>query len=149
MDDASPIPEELPNRCPSCNGVADSESLSGDVPCPRCGHPLWFLKKSVGEVYILAFLPGLMSASESIERLGEIHSAVGGARHLILDCSNLRIITSIFLGMLVMLHKRISVGGGTIKLCGLTPEAADVFRITKLHLLFDIYDDPQGALASF
>ena len=38
-------PEGLPGRCPVCGKAVHVEpSLPfGDVPCPNCGHLLWFL----------------------------------------------------------------------------------------------------------
>lgn len=41
---SSRTPEGRPNRCPICGGDVRIEPsvLFGDVPCPHCGHLLWF-----------------------------------------------------------------------------------------------------------
>ena len=106
MDDSSAIPQETADRCPACDGVPEPECFGGDVPCPHCGHVLWFVRRYEGDVCILTFLPGLTSGAESLERLDEVHSAIEGARGPIMDFSRLRIATSMLLGMLVALHKR-------------------------------------------
>jgi acyl carrier protein len=38
-------PDGLPGLCPVCESLVciDATSLTGDAPCPHCGHPLWFV----------------------------------------------------------------------------------------------------------
>jgi len=122
---------------------------AGDAPCPGCGNLLWFLRKPVGEAVVLTFLPGLMVGSEALQRINEVTAAAGDLSRVVLDFRCLRFITSLFLGMLVTLHRRAVVAGGTLKLCGLRPEIREVFQATKLDAVFAIYDDQQSALASF
>ena len=150
MDTPSRTPEGVPNCCPACGGEVhlDPSSPLGDVPCPHCGHLLWFLKKSIDDVVILTFLPGLTSGSESFERVDEVSSMLGASPRLILNLFHLRIVSSMFLGMLVVLHRRVLTANGTLKLCGLRPEAAAAFKVTRLDMIFDIHDDEQDAMES-
>ena len=50
MTISSRTPEGVPNRCPVCGAVVCVEPSrpSGDAPCPRCGHLLWFLCNKLG-----------------------------------------------------------------------------------------------------
>jgi anti-anti-sigma factor len=144
--------ENNPDFCPFCDGVviADPASVPAkDAPCPHCGEVLWFVRKTVGDVVILTFLPGLMAGSESIERVDEVVSAIGDARRVVLNLSHLHFIASMFLGMLVVLHKRVASANGTLKLCGVQPDASVVFKITKFDTIFAIYDSERPAVESF
>ena len=144
--------ENNPEFCPFCGTVVivgPASIPARDAPCPKCGHLLWFVRKSVNNVAILTFLPGLMAGSESIERVGEVISAIGDAPRVVLNLSHLSFIASMFLGMLVILHKRVVSANGVLKICGVQPEAAVVFKVTKLDTVFAIYADEQSALETF
>jgi len=137
--------------CPFC-GAGSAIDLPGaeeDTACPGCGRLLWFVRKPRDEVAVLIFLPGLISGSESLSRLPEVTSAIGSASRIALDLSRLRVITSMFLGMLVSLQKSVVGTGGTLKLFGVSPGQREVFRATKLDTVFSIYGDESSALASF
>lgn len=44
MNASSPIPKGLPRCCPQCHKemLIDRAAPPGDMPCPNCGHLLWF-----------------------------------------------------------------------------------------------------------
>ena len=46
-------PEGPERRCPICNHLVRAEpSLpSGDAPCPRCGHLLWWIRGHVSQSF--------------------------------------------------------------------------------------------------
>ena len=56
---------------------------------------------------------------------------------------------SAMLGTLIRLAKRIVQGQGTLKLCFIKPSVYEIFVITKLNQILDIYEDEQTALNSF
>ena len=47
---SSRTPEGESNCCPVCGSAIHIEpsALTGDAPCPRCGHLLWFFRSSDG-----------------------------------------------------------------------------------------------------
>jgi anti-anti-sigma factor len=141
---------DTPYCCPACGGevVVGPSSRAGDAPCPHCGHLLWFVRKSAGAAAVLTFLPGLMAGSESVTRINEVLAACGDFSRVVLDLSPLRFLSSMFLAMLVVLHKRVVSAGGTLRICGVQPDAAKVFKITKLDTIFDLCPDEQTALQS-
>jgi anti-anti-sigma factor len=151
MDDAPAASDKTPECCPLCgDGIfLDPLDARKDVLCPHCGQLLWFVRKYVGDVVILTFLPGLMSGSESVLLFDEVSAAIADSRRVVLNLSRLRFVTSVFLAMLVRLHKRTAAAGTRIKLCGLQPETAEALRIAKFDTIFDIAADEQAALASF
>jgi anti-anti-sigma regulatory factor len=148
MSDSSAGFNRALNHCPAClkNLPEESLTLLGDVPCPHCGQFLWFVQKSAGDAVILTFLPGLVCGSDPVLRVGEIMAASGNAPRLILNLSHLRLISSMFLAMLLVIYRRMLAVERTLKLCGLEGDNLEVFRITKLDWLFEICADEKQAL---
>lgn len=151
MDAARRTADDAAERCPACGREVALEEVDsvGDMPCPRCRQLLWFLQKSRNGVLILTFLPGLMSGSEALGRVHEVHAAVANARRLVINLSQMRLVSSMFLGMLVAFYRRIAMEDGAVKLCGLNADTRDVFKATRLDRIFDIYGDEATALKSF
>jgi anti-sigma B factor antagonist len=58
-------------------------------------------------------------------------------------------LSSSALGMLIGLHKRCLQRQGEMKLAGINDEVMEVFHITKLDTVFDIYKDLPAALEAF
>jgi anti-sigma B factor antagonist len=151
MDASIPSAVGATGRCPACGGEVTLEELdaAGDTPCPHCGHLVWFLRKCCQGVVVLTFLPGLMTGSEAMGRVREVRQAVANSSRLILNLSHMRLVSSMFLGMLVMVHRRMVMVDGVLKLCGLNSDTMGVFRNTKLDRVFDICGDEQTALNEF
>lgn len=69
--------------------------------------------------------------------------------NLVLSFSHVAHFSSALLGTLIRLHKRIAAGGGIMKLCQVRASLLEVFEITKLDKIFDIYRDRTEALLSY
>jgi anti-sigma B factor antagonist len=149
--DPAQSPQDAPSLCPACGEpfVPDPSSPEEEGPCPYCRRPVWFVRKPLNEAIVLTFLTGLVSGSESLGRLDEVTSAVGNASRIVVDLSRMRFISSMFLGMLVALHRRVVAAQGALRLCGLRSGEQEVFRATRLDTVFDIREDEASALASF
>ncbi len=150
MDSAITPDQSTPDHCPACLHELSMESPAGqgDAPCPHCGQLLWFVRKRVGSAVVLTLLPGLISGSEAVQRVGEIMAAAGNAPRLVLNLGHLRLISSMFLAMLIVVYRRTLAAEHTLKLCGLRGDNLETFRITKLDWLFDICEDEQQALVN-
>lgn len=148
----NPISHSSPavNHCPACLQELSlaSATMLGDSPCPQCGQPLWFVRKFAGSAVVLTLLPGLISGSEAVERVDEIMAAAGNAPRLVFNLAHLRLISSMFLAMLIVVYRRMLASERTLKLCGLRGDNLEAFRFTKLDWLFDICDDEQQALVN-
>ena len=57
---------------------------------------------------------------------------------LILDFSNVSMVSSAFIGRIVLLHRRASESGGLLLLCELGPAVRDAFRTTNLDRVLKI-----------
>jgi anti-sigma B factor antagonist len=68
---------------------------------------------------------------------------------IVLSFAQVKHLSSMALGTLIRLNKRVDESGGQLKLCSITKNLYEIFIITKLNKLFDIYDDEQASLASF
>jgi anti-sigma B factor antagonist len=70
-------------------------------------------------------------------------------RQVILDFSKVKFMSSSMLGKLVQLHKKCKEYKVKLKLCGISPDIYEVFKITKLHKLFDLESDEASARKAF
>lgn len=73
----------------------------------------------------------------------------GDTINLVLDFRNVRFLSSAVLGLLIRISKRVYERGGRLRLCNIDPRIYEVFKITRLTKVFDIYDDVEAATASF
>ena len=73
----------------------------------------------------------------------------GGHRDLLLDFAEVRFLSSAALGLLMTLKQKVHAAGGQLKLCRLTRDILELFRLTRMQELFAIHGDDQEALAQF
>lgn len=66
---------------------------------------------------------------------------------LIVDFEGVEYLSSSALGKLITLKRKVEEASGTLKMCRIKPEIMEVFRITKLDTIFDIYSDLDAAMA--
>jgi anti-sigma B factor antagonist len=75
------------------------------------------------------------------DRIGQLLLNVTANRadqHVALDMSNIQYLTSTVLGHLIVLHKRLTMGGGKLTIENVRPAVRDVFRVTLLDQVLDI-----------
>lgn len=73
-----------------------------------------------------------------------IESASGGM-NLILDFSKVQFLSSAVLGLLIRVSKRVYQHDGQLRLCNISPKIYEIFKITRLTKIFDIYPDVESA----
>jgi anti-anti-sigma factor len=95
--------------------------------------------EQAGDVKILTFTAGQARDVENViaTELSNLTDGVGGG-HLLLDFTNVDFITSVELGTLISLHKRLRESGGRLTLFNLNAQVFEVFTITQLHTLLAI-----------
>ena len=69
--------------------------------------------------------------------------------NLIINFCNVKFLTSSALGLLIRVLKKMHETGGKLKLCSIYPKIFEVFTITHLDKVFEIYDSQQEAAESF
>lgn len=73
-----------------------------------------------------------------------------GVRQMLIDFAQIRHMSSVFLGRLIILHKRLTLQfKGTLILAALAVQILEVFQITRLDVFFKIAKDRDAALAMF
>jgi anti-sigma B factor antagonist len=71
---------------------------------------------------------------------------IDGIVNLVIDFSNVNFLSSAVLGLLIRVSKRINEHKGTLKLCGIDPKIYEIFKITRLNEIFEIYSDARKAM---
>jgi anti-anti-sigma factor len=103
------------------------------------------------DVLILSADGGLLSDNAHYF-VGELEKFVeAGARKLIVDCTQLKKISSYGIGVLITLHRRLAKQGGDVKLACVTGIISKVIHVSGLESTFQIYpkvDDARRAFAS-
>ena len=106
----------------------------------------------VGDVNVVSFVDSKIVTEEDIQEVGDqLYSLVEeeGHRQLLLNFGNVRYLSSAALGKLINLKKKVGVAKGKLKLCCIHPDLLEVFRITRLDQVFEIYPDEQTGLDKF
>lgn len=85
-----------------------------------------------------------------IELSDELSSTLKNAdpSDMLIDFSNVEYLSSTMLGTLTRLFRQTHEQEGRIRLCSIRPDVLEVFKITKLDTIFEIYPDAQAALAA-
>ena len=89
---------------------------------------------------------------ENIQEVGDqLYSLVEdeGHKQLLLNFGNVQYLSSAALGKLINLKKKVNAAKGKLKLCCIHPDLLEVFKITRLDQVFEIYDEEQQALDKF
>jgi len=94
-------------------------------------------EKILEETDVRALQESIMSVVEQAERI-----------NLILDFRNVRFLSSAVLGLLIKISKRVYEREGQLRLCSISPKIYEVFKITRLTKVFDIYEDVDSAAES-
>jgi len=68
---------------------------------------------------------------------------------IVINFTHVKQMSSSMLGTLIRLNKRVAEKGGELKLCGIIPMLYDIFVLTKINKLFEIYHDERTAVNSF
>ncbi|MCK4275305.1 MAG: STAS domain-containing protein [Phycisphaerae bacterium] len=105
-----------------------------------------------GNVTIVELTDKKILEEVNINEIGRELSALAARSdkpRLILNFAPVSHMSSSALGMLITLHKRIREKKGQLKLCNIQPAIYEVFVITRLNEIFDIYQSQAKAMESF
>ena len=91
-------------------------------------------EKILEENDVRALRESIMPVVEQAERI-----------NLILDFQNVRFLSSAVLGLLIRISKKIYERDGQLRLCNINPKIHEIFKITRLTKIFDIYEDVESA----
>jgi len=94
---------------------------------------------------------GAIRDEHDVEALGQALLAMTEepGQRIILSFLGVDHLTSLVLGKLIQIQKRLAESGGEMRLADIHPQIFEVFKITHLDRLFTIYDHERDALVSF
>ena len=95
-------------------------------------------------------LPSRLDAAGLSVMEHEFSEAVAAHKGKVLaDMSDVNFVASLALRMLLMNLKSIQPQGGDLRLAGLQPQIAEIFRKSRFDTLFKIYADRDAALTAY
>jgi len=107
-------------------------------------------ERHVGSVTILG-PKGYLTGGDETEELEQKIKALSeaGNKHLVINLGETQHLNSTALGVLISAHSNYVRRGGQMKLCSVDKRIENIFVITKLSLVFDVYHNEEQAIASF
>src|SRR4030042_3541307 len=94
-------------------------------------------EKILEERDIVELQESLMGVIEQAEKI-----------NLVLDFTNVKFLSSAVLGLLIRVSKKVYERDGQLRLCNISPKIFEIFKITRLTKIFDIYPDVESASES-
>ena len=107
-------------------------------------------QRQVGEIAILT-PRGYLTGGEETDQVAQAIKSLsdGGNKHLVINLGETQHLNSTALGVLIQAHSSYVRRGGQMKLCSVDKRIENIFVITKLSLVFDVYGTEEQAIASF
>jgi anti-sigma B factor antagonist len=107
-------------------------------------------QRQVANIVILVPKGYLTGGDETDELEQAIKTlADGGNKALVVNLADTQHLNSTALGVLISAHSNYVRRGGQMKLCSVDKKIENIFVITKLSLVFDVYPNEDQAIASF
>jgi anti-sigma B factor antagonist len=103
-------------------------------------------------VAIVGFLDTYLQSTEVIQEVSDQLFDLlktKGYEKMLLHFEGVRFLSSEMIAEVVKLHRRMVQFKGRLRLCGLAPTIRDVFRVSHLDRLLEIFDTEKEALAKF
>lgn len=88
-----------------------------------------------------------VSAPEAEQAFRDVLSE--GSEYVLVDLSEVEYMSSGGIRAMIMFSRGLSSRDGRLKLCGLSPFVKQVFEISNLNQVFEIYPTPEDGLAAF
>lgn len=106
--------------------------------------------RTAGDVTILSPKGMLLGGKETDELQAKIKElAEAGNRKLLINLGQTTFMNSVSLGVLIAGHDKYSKRDAKLKLCAVDKKIQSIFVVTKLSLVFEVFDEEAEALASF
>ena len=91
-------------------------------------------------------LPSRLDASNCAAQEAHLLGIIdGGGSRLLLDCSDLRYVSSAGLRVMLLVVKRMKAVNGQLALCSLSEPIAEVLKITGYDTILEIFPDREAA----
>ena len=109
----------------------------------------FYYHEARGDVVVIAADGGINKETGG-QFVAEIKELVkGGVSKLLIDCENLKVLSSYGLSGLLTIYKRAREAGGEVKLANVHSIVVQVLTLVRLNKVFEIYPDIRAALEAF
>ncbi len=95
---------------------------------------------------VILYPKGEINAYHASDFKAKVIDSISKGEKVIIDFSNVDYIDSAGLGSLVAILKRVKTEKKEMRLASLKPNLKRIFELTKLDMVFDIFDDLESAL---
>ena len=106
-----------------------------------------------GDVLVVFFTDAKILDEARIQQIGkeliEMAAKASQAKKMLLNFQGVQFMSSAMIGKLVLLNKKSKADKIDLKLCDISPNVLEVFKITRLNKVFDIQSDQEKALKVF
>ena len=103
-------------------------------------------------VLVVKFTKAKILDEPTIEQIGkELNEAIGKAPEakIVLNFAGVSFMSSAMIGKLVSFNNKCKTSDVKLKLCSISDNVMEVFKITRLNKVFDIQKTEEKAIASF
>jgi anti-sigma B factor antagonist len=104
------------------------------------------------DVLVVSFESARILDDATIQRIGQdLLTLAGEAREgrMVLNFGAVKFMSSAMIGKIILLHKKCKADNITLKLCSISNEVMEVFKLMRLNKLLEIHDEESKAVASF
>ena len=103
-------------------------------------------------VVVITFTDAKILDEAKIQQIGKelmTHTTTTPNGKLLLNFTGVAFMSSAMIGKLVLMHKKCKNAEIKMKVCNISDNVMEVFKITRLHKVFDIQKDRDKALKSY
>ena len=109
--------------------------------------------QEIEDVLVVYFTDAKILDEARIQLIGkelmEMAASASNSKKMVLNFQGVQFMSSAMIGKLVLLNKKCKATEINLKLCQISANVLEVFKITRLNKVFDIYPDEEKAVKSF
>jgi|1185.fasta_scaffold1501960_1 anti-sigma B factor antagonist len=109
------------------------------------------LVEQSGDVTVVRFRAPVTLSGHKTDQAGQELQRLVAAGHtrLVLNFANVHLLTSSMIAKVITLHKSLQAAGGRLALCALNETLREIFEVTQLPRILNLYPEEQEAVQSF
>jgi anti-anti-sigma factor len=109
--------------------------------------------QEIEDVLVVYFTDAKILDEARIQQIGkelmDMATSASQSKKMLLNFQGVQFMSSAMIGKLVLLNKKCKTDGVNLKLCQISPNVLEVFKITRLNKVFEIFADEEKAIKSF
>jgi anti-sigma B factor antagonist len=109
-------------------------------------------QREVGNVLVVSFKDFKILDEQKIAEIGyELITLVGKtpAGRMLVNFEGVTFMSSAMIGKIIQLNKKCKENDVDLRLCSISPNVMEVFKLMRLHKVLNIQKDEEGAIKSY